>query len=185
MSFDISLKDRVTGDVLELPFKHVMTGGTYRADYNEKTGVFTPAPISEAELNVTYNYSNYYYEASKNDKRFGDAGIRGLDGKTGLESITMLKDLITRIESKYKKNGEWIVTTRTKPRALDEDGNELNINDIFSGKVIVAKTEDYSYDISEGNTNDYWEATAANALKPLYQLLTMAELRPDGIWEVL
>lgn len=33
MSFDISLKDRVTGDVLELPIKHIMIGGTYRADY--------------------------------------------------------------------------------------------------------------------------------------------------------
>lgn len=184
MSFDISLKDRVTGNVLELPFKHVMVGGTYRADYDQKTGVFTPALISEAELNVTYNYSNYYYEASENDKRFGDAGIRGLDGKTGLESIKMLKDLIARIESRYKENGEWIVTTRKKPRALDANGKELNINDILSGHATVAKTEDYFYKISEGNTDDYWEATAANALRPLYQLLTMAEMRPDGVWEV-
>lgn len=156
-----------------------------RADYDENTGTFTPAAISEAELNVTYNYSRYYFEASKDDDRFSGNGIRGLNNKTGLESISMLKDMISRIENKYKKNGEWATATRTQPRALDKDGNELNINDIFSGKVTVAKTEDYSYEISEGDTNDYWEPTAANALRPLYQLLTMAEMRPDGVWEVL
>lgn len=30
---------------------------------------------------------------------------------------------------------------------------------------------------------DYWTASAANAVKPIYQLLAFAELRPDGIWE--
>ena len=38
-------------------------------------------------------------------------------------------------------------------------------------------------DISEGPCKDYWEATAANAIRPLYQLLAMARLRPDGIWD--
>ena len=31
---------------------------------------------------------------------------------------------------------------------------------------------------------DYWEATEGNAKKPLIQLLTMAKMRPDGIWDV-
>ena len=31
---------------------------------------------------------------------------------------------------------------------------------------------------------DYWDATASNAVKPLYQLLAFAELRPDGVWMV-
>ena len=30
---------------------------------------------------------------------------------------------------------------------------------------------------------DIWKDKAANALRPLYQLKTMAQLRPDGIWE--
>lgn len=33
------------------------------------------------------------------------------------------------------------------------------------------------------DVTDYWMNTAANALRPLYQLLAMAQLRPDGIWE--
>ena len=30
---------------------------------------------------------------------------------------------------------------------------------------------------------DYWEPTEGNAKRPLVQLLTMAKMRPDGIWE--
>ena len=43
--------------------------------------------------------------------------------------------------------------------------------------------EEISYEISEGPNTNYWEATAANAMKPLFQLIAMAELRPDGIWD--
>ena len=42
MSYDIRLKDPVTDETLELPVKHVMTGGTYQADYDERTGTFSP-----------------------------------------------------------------------------------------------------------------------------------------------
>ena len=38
-------------------------------------------------------------------------------------------------------------------------------------------------DISEGPCDNYWEATAANAIQPLYQLIAMAKLRPDGVWD--
>ena len=30
---------------------------------------------------------------------------------------------------------------------------------------------------------DYWEATEGNAKKPLLQLLAMARMRPDGVWD--
>jgi hypothetical protein len=33
-------------------------------------------------------------------------------------------------------------------------------------------------------SDDYWEATEGNAKVALVQLLTMAKLRPDGVWEV-
>ena len=32
-------------------------------------------------------------------------------------------------------------------------------------------------------SDDYWEATEGNAKKPLLQLIAMAKMRPDGIWE--
>jgi len=30
---------------------------------------------------------------------------------------------------------------------------------------------------------DYWTSTEGNAKRPLIQLLTMAKIRPDGIWQ--
>ena len=30
---------------------------------------------------------------------------------------------------------------------------------------------------------DYWKATEGNVKKSLYQLLSMAHMRPDGVWE--
>jgi len=29
----------------------------------------------------------------------------------------------------------------------------------------------------------YWMPTKENAIRPLYQLLAIAKIRPDGIWE--
>ena len=30
---------------------------------------------------------------------------------------------------------------------------------------------------------DYWLPTRTNAIRPLYQLLALAQMRPDGVWE--
>ena len=60
MSYDIRLTERLSGKTIKLPIKHVMIGGTYRADYDEKTKTFSPAAIQDAWLNITYNYSKYY-----------------------------------------------------------------------------------------------------------------------------
>ena len=44
------------------------------------------------------------------------------------------------------------------------------------GKAIMALGDDVSA--------DYWGATEGNAKSPLYQLLDMAKMRPDGVWYV-
>lgn len=206
MSFDISLKDPVTNEILELPVEHIMTGGTYAAVYNEDTHQFSPKPTREAWLNVTYNYSHYYSEAAEDDARFEyesfrydkdgakkdselHRGIRGLTGKSGAESISMLEDMITKIIDKYKQNGDWITTKRDYVRNRDLNGNIVDpsfyFSEIMKGNKDLYTEETYVEDVYEGLTNDYWQPTAANALKPLYQLITMAKLRPDGVWEVL
>ena len=64
MSYDITLKDPVTHETCEVP-AHLLTGGTYAAEYHEEDGTFTPKPITEAWLNITYNYSSYFREAMK------------------------------------------------------------------------------------------------------------------------
>ena len=176
MSYDIYLKDPVTGETAEVP-GHLMVGGTFRADYHPETGIFTPALNTEAHLNITYNYSCYYYEISK------EKGIRSIYGMTGGESIAALEKMIVMLERKYKKEDDWIYTKREKTIFLDERGNELKdpVDAIMKGLPLEKKK--VTVDRYEGSNPDYWEPTAANAIKPLYQLIALAKMRPDCIWD--
>ena len=118
MSYDISLKDPVTHKVLEVDSPHQMRGGTYAMN-----------GTTELWLNVTYNYSQYYYR----DDVFGENGIRSIYGLTGAESIPLLR------------------------KAIDALGDDV--------------------------ASDYWLPTEGNAKRPLTQLLAMAQMRPDGVWD--
>jgi hypothetical protein len=89
-------------------------------------GTYALGGITELWLNVTFNYSKHYH------KLFGEEGIRELYGKTGAESIPILREGISKLKD----------------------------------------------DIDE----DYWKATEGNAKRALCQLLAMAQLRPDGVW---
>lgn len=189
MSYDIYLKDPVTKEVVELDEPHFMRGGTYAI-----------GGTKELWMNITYNYGHYYYEATNNDPRFAhdevsayyadgtqgpiktEYGIRGIYGKTGAESIPMLQDMISRIEEKYKKDGEWIDTVREEQRCLDLKGREIDLWDAIA-KKIPHKTEMYEVVVNEGPNEDYWTSTAANAISPLYKLIAMAKMRPDGVWD--
>ena len=194
MSYDIHLTERVSGETIKLPIKHMMTGGTYQADCDERTKTFSPAAIQDAWLNITYNYSRYYYEAAEGDERFygvedrnddgyHNCGIRGIYGKTGLDSIPMLRDLASRIESKYRKvDGEWITTKRKMTVFRDMEGKERHPLEILGNETEYTQ-EEYEVEVNEGINSDYWTSTAGNAIKPLYQLLVFAELRPDGVWD--
>ena len=190
MSYDISLVDPVTKEQLHSDVAHDMRGGTYQI-----------GGTTELWLNVTGNYSRYYNEATEGDNRFAHEeisgynkdftpgplvtlyGIQGIYGKTGAESIPMIKDMIDRIEQKYKTdNREWVVSRRERKVYFDENGVCMDLHAaIKSGRLNTEKTVEY--DISEGDTSNYWTDTAANALRPLHQLIAMARIRPDGIWE--
>lgn len=176
MSYDIYLKDPVTEETAEVP-GYLMRGGTYMADYHPETNTFTPALNTEAHLNITYNYGHYYYEVYKED------GIRAIYGKSGLDSIPMLEGMIAYLKKKYKKNEEWITTKRNKTIYYDENGNEIDGMIAFIEKIEPTRKEDIEFEVSEGDTSDYWLDTAANAIRPLYQLIALAKMRPDCIWD--
>lgn len=166
MSYDIKLVDPVTRETLELDSPHNMRGGTYAMN-----------GTAEAWLNITYNYGRYYREVY-------DDGIRAIYGKTGAESIPMLEGMIHRIENKYKKDGQWIETPRQRTKYYDTvTGKELELYDLIRAGGKEYRKEEYEETISEGPNSDYWEATAGNAIRPLHQLIALARLRPDGIWE--
>ena len=58
-------------------------------------------------------------------------------------------------------------------------------------KKAIKKLESLTVDISEKErrkceeqgATGYWMPTRANAIRPLYQLLAFAQMRPDGVWE--
>lgn len=193
MSYDICLKDPVTKKTIELPVNHIMAGGTFRAEFVD--GLWRPLPNREAWLSVTYNYAKYYYEATDGNVWFAhdedgeiEYGIRGLSGKSGAESIAMLDVVAQRILESYCLDGEWISTEREEtqyfsdPERLEKISRDMALTMMCRGEKVYKKVR--KVQVSEGPSDDYWLPTAGNALKPLYQLKAMAQLRPDGIWEV-
>ena len=40
------------------------------------------------------------------------------------------------------------------------------------------------YEVDEGSGGeDYWTPTSADAIKPLYQLIALSRMCPDGVWD--
>ena len=85
----------------------------------------------------------------------------------------------------YKKEGinEWNTTKREETIFYDENGKKIeDLTDyIFNKKKYESRKE--IVERYEGYNTDYWKPTAANAIKPLYQLMTLAKMRPDCIWD--
>lgn len=75
MSYDIRLRDPVTGDTLKTDAAHLV-----RAAANLVGGT------SELWLNVTYSYAPHFYRVVDAER-----GIRFIYGKTGAESIPILR----------------------------------------------------------------------------------------------
>lgn len=91
MSYDIYLIDRVTKETVHFDTSHQMAGGTYAV-----------GGTTEAWLNVTYNYAQWYYKdgvfpdrgEKGNDFHDGLTGIRSIYGLSGADSIPVLEHAI-------------------------------------------------------------------------------------------
>ena len=103
MSYDISLCDPVTHKPLKADSTHFIAGGM-RAMGGTK----------ELWLNVTYNYSHFYYQPEV----FGKNGIRSIYGKTGAESIPMLEKAISALGDDVDDSDYWHATEGNAKRAL-------------------------------------------------------------------
>lgn len=193
MGWDLELQDRKTGNTLTLKHPFYKRGSNVRADVGPDGRLYQIEEF-EADLSITFNYSPYYYEAGNLDDRFlitedgetKNGGLRALNGKGVYESLSMLSDMIQRIQHKYQDaDGNWLETTHKKLVYYDEQGNEVkDFGAIVQGHY--ARQEEVEYIISEGDTTDYWEATAANAISSLTQMLHMATdcLQQDCVWSV-
>ena len=128
-------------------------------------------------------------------------GIRSLNGLTGLDAIPVLEEMIRRIERKYRDLDGWIDTEREKvwyenrkDRRVTKDPSEMfiellhlkrdGLSDEDAAKYLDDRWEKKQSTIlvNEGETGDYWCATAANAIRPLHQLIALSKMRPDGVW---
>lgn len=89
MSYDVSLVDPVTKETLHTDTPHQMRGGTYAL-----------GGTSEMWLNITYNYSRWYYKDGVFPTKDGEnRGLRSIYGMSGTESIPVLKNAIMVLES--------------------------------------------------------------------------------------
>lgn len=87
----------------------------------------------------------------------------------------MLRDLIFRIEFKYKNSkNEWIIKTVKKYHYFDGNGREITDDILALLRNEAANTTEEEYEISEGDTDNYGESTAANAIIPLKEMLSIA-----------
>ena len=100
MSYDISLHDPETGDIVLLPEKHNLRGGTYAV-----------GGTHAAELNITYNYSPYFYQT------LGSEGIHSLYGKTGWEAMPLLAQAVNTLGTETD-NDYWKSTPGNAGKAL-------------------------------------------------------------------
>lgn len=62
---------------------------------------------------------------------------------------------------------------------------EKGIRTIYgmSGAESIPILKDAIEQLKNDFSEDYWEATEGNAKRALYNLLSFAQMRPDGIWE--
>lgn len=195
MSYDIDLINRKTKKVLPMRHPEYVRGGTVPAELNE-FGELVQAKQIDTSINITYNYASYYYDAAEGDPRFlveedgkiKNGGIRGIYGKTAGEAFSMLMDLRRRIMDKYydAKKEEWKIGNRQRAHLYDENGNEYN-DPIYAILHDLPRTEEIEdYTVSEGDTSNYWEKTAANAIQPLVYMghMSMEYLYDDdAVWD--
>jgi len=81
MGFDVSLVDAKTG----IPV---------RVDRHEEGGTYVVGGTESAELNITYNYSKWYYQHICPLR-----GLRCLDGVAGAQAIPVLENAISELNT--------------------------------------------------------------------------------------
>lgn len=101
MSWDIHIEDPQTGETLSVAH-HEIRGGT-----------FAVGGTDEAWLNITYNYSDYYYDAISPEK-----GLRYIDGMTVSEAMPVVCRGIQKLGTTIRNADYWEATAGNAGAAL-------------------------------------------------------------------
>lgn len=141
MSYDIYIVD-VEGNTITSDEKHNVSGGTYELGGS-----------NELWLNITYNYSEYFY------RYFGKDGIRSLYGKSVADTMSDIARAIVFM----REEAVTFVPPETK--------EELDINNPSKFKIV------------KFDPDNYWSKTPMNAAKALKNLLDIGAMAPEGFWK--
>lgn len=87
MSYDIHLEDPITKEVLFSDNEHQIKGGVYAFGGN-----------NELWINITYNYDKIF------KRLFGEDGIRIIYGMSGVSSIPIFEDAISKLKDDKTDN---------------------------------------------------------------------------------
>jgi hypothetical protein len=101
MSWDIHIEDPQTGETLSVAH-HDIKGGTHAMGGTD-----------EAWLNISYNYSAYYYDAVSQEK-----GFRVIDGMTVGEAMPVICRAIQKIGTTIRDADYWEATAGNAGAAL-------------------------------------------------------------------
>jgi hypothetical protein len=173
MSFDVELVDEEIGTPIHLPYSH-SEGGT-----------------NQATLNITYNYSKYYYETL--DK---EHGLYWLDGKLGRETVDVLYGGVRELGVE-RYTGEYYVI-KSDIRFGELFGKKISerqkafISDYLPNFPSLSDVEKLSLSEKElgrcvgvlHDTGGYWKPTPGNAGYALNILLNWALQYPNGKWQI-
>lgn len=146
MSYDISLYNANTdpGEVVEV-------------ERHEDGGTYVLGGTTEAHLDITYNYSWFYYHLIDKEQ-----GIRWLYLKQAKDCIERLETAIAALPEPRKHSHD----EDTPPR----DPNDPTLNRL-NGKAFVRAT------------SSYWCPTPENAAAPLRILLAWAKQHPEAVFD--
>lgn len=100
MSWWVYLMDG--NEIAELPDAWDLQGGTYALGGTDT-----------AELNVTYNYSRFFYRV------LGEGGLRGLHGKPARETLPLIEQGIKRLKGDASED-YWEATEGNARKALEQ-----------------------------------------------------------------
>lgn len=134
----------------------------FDSPHHMRGGTYALGGTAMAWLNVTYNYAPWYYKDGVFPNR-GEITFEYSDGGTHTENCEGIRSI-------YGLTGAESISVLTHAINMLEDMDE----DI---------SEEEKKEYEEHGASGYWMPTRENAIKPLYQLLAMAKMRPDGIWE--
>lgn len=120
-----------------------------------KGGIYAIGGTDEMWLNITYNYADWYYREGVFPPPVSDENY--YNGRGGIRSIYGMSVWESIPVLKHA-----IESLETCTDDISEEERKMH---------------------EEHGATGYWMPTRENAIKPLYQLLSFAQMRPDGVWD--